>query len=464
MANTVTNRLSFLTTNVSDRVSLIIKMETINIAILGCGTVGGGVAQILSEIENDLAIRANKKLVLKKIVELDPAKASERFSIPLNLFCGNGKELTSADANKYIDEIIASDDIDLVVETIGGKGDFVHNLCIRILESGKHLVTANKALLAERGKDIFEAAEKKNVKIGFEAAVCGSIPIIKTIKESFTGDKVLSISGIMNGTSNYILTQMQSEKLEFGTALKLAQENGYAEADPALDINGGDAGHKLILLIKLAFGIDVTHEELPIIGIEDISKEDIDFAEEIDARIKLICYAKKVNGDIYATVRPMLVKNSNFLSGVNGATNAVRINNKYSGVQILIGKGAGSTETAMSIVSDIVFIARYGEKIQNLSAKRERKFADASQFVFPYLITFHTGNVPGTTGFIATAIGKQEINIETVSHNRHTGEKAMFSVATMPCTLGQIEKAIEEIKKEKPGMLMSEPKIMPILF
>lgn len=464
MANTVTNRLSFLTTNVSDRVSLIIKMETINIAILGCGTVGGGVAQILSEIENDLAIRANKKLVLKKIVELDPAKASERFSIPLNLFCGNGKDLTSADANKYIDEIIASDDIDLVVETIGGKGDFVHNLCIRILESGKHLVTANKALLAERGKDIFEAAEKKNVKIGFEAAVCGSIPIIKTIKESFTGDKVLSISGIMNGTSNYILTQMQSEKLEFGTALKLAQENGYAEADPALDINGGDAGHKLILLIKLAFGIDVTHEELPIIGIEDISKEDIDFAEEIDARIKLICYAKKVNGDIYATVRPMLVKNSNFLSGVSGATNAVRVNNKYSGVQILIGKGAGSTETAMSIVSDIVFIARYGEKIQNLSAKRERKFADASQFVFPYLITFHTGNVPGTTGFIATAIGKQEINIETVSHNRHTGEKAMFSVATMPCTLGQIEKAIEEIKKEKPGMLMSEPKIMPILF
>jgi homoserine dehydrogenase len=439
-------------------------METINIAILGCGTVGGGVAQILSEIENDLAIRANKKLVLKKIVELDPAKASERFSVPMNLFCGNGKELTSAEANKYIDEIIASDDIDLVVETIGGKSDFVHDLCIRILESGKHLVTANKALLAERGKDIFEAAEKKNVKIGFEAAVCGSIPIIKTIKESFTGDTVLSISGIMNGTSNYILTQMQSEKLEFGTALKLAQENGYAEADPALDINGGDAGHKLILLIKLAYGIDVTHEELPIIGIENITKEDIDFAEEIDARIKLICYAKKVNGDIYATVRPMLVKNSNFLSGVSGATNAVRVNNKYSGVQILIGKGAGSTETAMSIVSDIVFIARYGEKIQNLSAKRERKFADASQFVFPYLITFHTGNVPGTTGFIATAIGKQEINIETVSHNRHTGEKAMFSVATMPCTLGQIEKAIEEIKKEKPGMLMSDPKIMPILF
>jgi len=352
----------------------------------------------------------------------------------------------------------------LVVETIGGKSDFVYNLCLDILNSGKHLVTANKSLLAERGKIIFETAEVKNVKIGFEAAVCGAIPIIKTIQESFTGDKVLSVSGIMNGTSNYILTQMQNEKLEFSEALKLAQECGYAEADPALDINGGDAGHKLILLIKLAFGIDVSKEDLSISGIEDITKEDIDFASEIDAKIKLICYAKKVNGDIFATVRPMMVKNSNFLSDVSGATNAVRINNKYSGVHFLVGKGAGSTETAMSIVSDIVFIVRYGDKIQYIPAKQERSLADTRQFVFPYLITFHTGNIPGTTGFIATAIGKHEINIETVSHNRYSGEKAIFSVATMPCTLGQIEDAVNEIRNEKPGMLLSEPKIMPILY
>jgi len=439
-------------------------MDTLNIAILGCGTVGGGVAQIISEINNDLSVRARTKIVLKKIVELCPATASERFNLPLALFCGGGKDLSGAEANQYIREIISSDEIDLVVETIGGKSDFVYNLCLDILNSGKHLVTANKSLLAERGKAIFETAEARNVKIGFEAAVCGAIPIIKTIQESFTGDKVLSVSGIMNGTSNYILTQMQNEKLEFGEALRMAQESGYAEADPALDINGGDAGHKLILLIKLAYGIDVSKEDLSISGIEDITKEDIDFASEIDAKIKLICYAKKVNGDIYATVRPMLVKNSNFLSDVSGATNAVRINNKYSGVHFLVGKGAGSTETAMSIVSDIVFIARYGDKIHNIPAKQERNLADSRQFVFPYLITFHTGNIPGTTGFIATAIGKQEINIETVSHNRHSGEKAMFSVATMPCTLGQIEDAIQEIRSEKPGMLLSEPKIMPILY
>jgi homoserine dehydrogenase len=439
-------------------------MDTLNIAIFGCGTVGGGVAQIISEINNELSMRARTKIVLKQIVELCPATAAERFNLPLDLFCGGGKDLTGTEANQYTQEIISSKDIDLIVETIGGKSDFVYNLCLDILNSGKHLVTANKSLLAVRGKAIFETAEAKNVKIGFEAAVCGAIPIIKTIQESFTGDKVLSVSGIMNGTSNYILTQMQNEKLEFSEALKLAQDCGYAEADPTLDINGGDAGHKLILLIKLAFGIDVSKEDLSISGIEDTTKEDIDFASEIDAKIKLICYAKKVNGEIYATVRPMLVKNSNFLSDVSGATNAVRINNKYSGVHFLVGKGAGSTETAMSIVSDIVFIARYGDKIHNIPAKQERNLADSRQFVFPYLITFHTGNIPGTTGFIATAIGKQEINIETVSHNRHSGEKAMFSVATMPCTLGQIEDAINDIRREKPGMLLSEPKIMPILY
>jgi homoserine dehydrogenase len=439
-------------------------MNTLNIALLGCGTVGGGVAKIISEINDELSVRASTQIVLKKIVELCPAKAAERFNLPINLFCGGGRDLSVAEATQYIREMIASDDIDLVVETIGGKSDFVYNICLDVLHSGKHLVTANKSLLAERGKAIFETAYTKNVKIGFEAAVCGAIPIIKTIQESFTGDKILSVSGIMNGTSNYILTQMQHEKLEFSDALKLAQENGYAEADPSLDINGGDAGHKLILLIKLAFGIEVSKEDLSISGIEDITKEDIDFASEIDARIKLICYAKKVNGEIYATVRPMLVKNSNFLSDVNGATNAVRINNKYSGIHLLVGKGAGSSETAMSIVSDIVFIARYADKIQNIPAKQERNLADARQFVFPYLITFHTSNIPGTTGLIATAIGRQKINIETVSHNRHSGEKAMFSVATTPCTLGQVEDAIDEIRREKPAILLSEPKIMPILY
>lgn len=439
-------------------------MKNINIAIIGCGTVGGGVAKIITEINNDLKIRANAQLILKTIVELAPKTAAERFNIPLNTFCGNGEDLSKDEASNFIDEVINSNEIDLIVETIGGTSDFVHKLCIDVVNSGKHLVTANKALLAERGKEIFEAAEKNRVKIGFEAAVCGAIPIVKTIKENFTGDNILSISGIMNGTSNYILSRMQNENLEFDTALKMAQESGYAEADPSLDINGGDAGHKIILLIKLAYGIDVSMDDLSMIGIENISKEDMDFANEIDSKIKLICYAKKINGDIYATVRPMMVKNSNVLSGVNGATNAVRVNCKYSGEHLLVGKGAGSSETAMSIVSDIVFISRYGEKMRNVAEKQERNFSDSRKFIFPYIITFHTADIPGTTGFITTAIGNHNINIDTVSHNRHAGEKAMFSVATMPSTFEQIEAAIEEIKTKRPGMLLSEPKIMPILY
>jgi homoserine dehydrogenase len=439
-------------------------MKTMKIALLGCGTVGGGVARIFHEINPELNSRANVSLVLENIVELNPPAAIERFQLPATLFCGGGRPLQPAEASRYIDDLLASPEIDLIVETIGGTSDYVFELCLKVIEAGKHLVTANKALLAERGKILFDLAGKKGVKIGFEAAVCGAIPIVKTIKENFTGDKILSISGIMNGTSNYILSRMQNESLEFEKALQLAQESGYAEADPSLDITGGDAGHKLILLIKLAWGIDVSMDDLSMIGIENIGKEDIDFANEINAKIKLICYAKKINGDIYATVRPMMVKNNNFLSQVNGATNAVRVNNHYSGVHFLVGKGAGSGETAMSIVSDIVFIARYGERIINTAAPQERIFADARQFVFPYLITFHTADIPGTTGFIATAIGNQNINIETVSHNRHNGEKAMFSVATMPSTLEKIEAAVEAIQRERPGMLLSEPKIMPILY
>ncbi|HJX71739.1 MAG TPA: homoserine dehydrogenase [Bacteroidales bacterium] len=435
-----------------------------NIAILGCGIVGGGVTRILMEMNDELAQRAQCPIHLKKIVELKPKAASEKNNIPLDLFCGGGRDLTAGEAGKFIDEIIHSDDIDLVVETIGGSNDFIFDTAIRICNAKKHLVTANKSLLALRGKEIFEAARKNNVSIGFEAAVCAAIPIIKTIKESFTGDSIDSVSGIMNGTSNYILSMMQNEKLGFAEALKLAQEGGYAEADPTLDINGFDASHKLILLAKLAFGIDIALEQLSPNGIENIKKEDIDFAEEIDCKIKLICYAMRDDNKIYATVKPMMVKNDNFLSGVNGATNAVRLVNKYSGRHILIGSGAGSLETASSIVADIVFIARYAEKMIHHVAQTNYDFIDAKHFVFPYLIIFKTIDIPGITGLVTTSIGNQHINIDTVSHNRHIKEYAVFSIATTPCTLKQIDDAVAEIKKNRPDILLGEPKVMPILY
>lgn len=439
-------------------------MESIRIAILGCGTVGGGVAKIILELSDQLNERAACKVELKKIVELDPKAASERFDIPMNLFCGTGNPLTKEEATTCITEVMESDDIDLVVETIGGTSDFVHDLCVKALQSGKHLVSANKALLAERGKAIFDAAIEKNVQIGYEAAVCGAIPIIKTIRESFTGDSIISVSGIMNGTSNYILTQMQNEGLDFDTALKLAQENGYAEADPTLDINGGDAAHKIIILIKLAYGMDVSMEQLKFKGIQNITKDDIDFADELDCNIKLICYAKQVDGKLYATVQPMIVKRGNILAGVSNAINAVRVNNKYSGKHILVGAGAGSSETASSIVADIVFIAKYAETGISKAKVNCYDFLDAEHFVFPYVITFDTVDEPGITGLVTTSIGNQHINIDTVSHNKHEVDHARFSVLTTPCTLKQINDAIAEVKQSKPGVLIEEPKVIPVLY
>jgi homoserine dehydrogenase len=439
-------------------------MKDFNVALLGCGTVGGGVARIMLDMQQELSENAFRKIQLTKIVDIDPKTAMQRFNLPAELFCGNGKSLTKEEANKYIQEVINSRDIDLVIETIGGSNDFVENLAISICNAKKHLVTANKALLADRGKKIFEAAATSKVTIGFEAAVCGAIPVIKTIKESFTGDKILSVSGIMNGTSNYILTMMQDEGMDFSEALKLAQQNGYAEADPTLDINGLDAGHKLVILIKLAFGIEIPMKDLPVTGIDTIRKDDIDFAREIDSKIKLICFAKKTDGKIYATVCPMMVKNSNFLSDVSGATNAVRFVNLYGGRHILVGAGAGSSETASSIVADIVFAARYAEFTPTSQKSVKLEFTDARHFEFPYIVTFETADQPGITGLVTTCIGHQKINIDTISHNRHKTDRAIFSVATMPCTLNQIQKAIIEIRESDPNLLLSEPKVIPILY
>jgi homoserine dehydrogenase len=437
-------------------------MDPFKIAIIGCGTVGGGVAKIIKEINNSLTDRAGRLIQIKKIVELKPFVAMQRFEIDKDLFCGGGKDLSSEEANHYITEILNDPEIDIVVETVGGTNDFVHDLCINICKSGKHLVSANKALLAERGKAIFEAAKENNVSVGFEAAVCGAIPIIKTIKESFSGDEVISVSGILNGTSNYILSRMLNEKLGFDEALKLAQEAGYAEADPTLDINGGDAAHKLIILMKLVFGIDVAMDELNYQGIQSVSSTDMAYAQEIEAKLKLICYAKLDDNNVYGTVCPMMVKNENFLSEVNGATNAVRTINKYSGKHILVGAGAGSSETASSIVADIMFIARYNDRMNNQLPVKELKFKDLNYFTFPYVITFETEDKPGITGLVTTEIGKQNVNIYTVTHNRHIKESALFSIETQPCTLEQIKTAIEQIKPK--GVLKAEPKVFPILY
>jgi homoserine dehydrogenase len=439
-------------------------MKSFKVAIFGCGTVGGGTARIMLDLKNEIASKNGIDIELVKIVDLFPKQSSERHKLPIGLFAGNGNDLTREESTRYISEILNSKDIDLVVETIGGTSEYLKNLVIDVLNSKKHLVTANKALLATSGNSIFEAAKKNGKFIGFEASVCGAIPVIKSISEGFNGDEIISISGIMNGTSNYILSKMQEDNLSFSECLKLAQKQGYAEADPTLDLNGYDAAHKLIILLKLAFGITLSIDQLFVKGIQDIEKEDLVFAGEMGCNLKLICYAEKKNGALYATIQPMMVKHQNFLSRINGSTNALRIINRYSGENILIGKGAGSLETGSAVVSDIIYIAKYQDNLANYFMEKNYDFMNLDKISMPYNIIFDTLDIPGITGMVTTAIGNQSINIDTVSHNRHSKKTAVFSIATMPCTLDQIKKAIEEIRLKKAEVFHSSPKIFPILY
>lgn len=433
------------------------------VAILGCGTVGGGVARILLEQKEALRDRAGREVILARIVDLVPEASAKRHGIPRKLFAGEGEELTLAQAEAETKRILEDPHIDLVVETIGGSGPAILAIAHGVLESGKHLVTANKSLLAKHGEELLAAARQREKAVGFEAAVSAAIPIIKVLNECLTGDEIMSISGIMNGTSNYILSKMDSDGQSFAGALADAQAKGYAEADPTLDINGGDAGHKLTLVLRLAFGLDVDFDTLPRQGIDTVTAGDVAFAHEMQGVIKLICHAQRVGDEVHAAVCPMIVKRTNLLSKIDGATNAIRVIGRYAGEIVLIGQGAGSLETGSAIVSDIVFLARHGEHALPKVATTDFDLRPLSELELPYNVVFETADIPGMTGVVTTAIGRQRINIDTVSHNRHQVDHAEFAIATMPCTRSQVEWAIRDIQANHPGALLSEPRVMPIL-
>ncbi len=438
-------------------------MKPYRTAIFGAGTVGGGLATILLEQAESLKLHAGRPIEVAAIVDLTPAAMSARHGLPRNLFRGAGDTLSRDQAGAEIEKILNDPSIDLVVETIGGGSAAMRDLALRILDAGKNLVTANKALLALHGREIFDRAKKLGRVVGYEASVCGAIPVIRCITESFTGDEILSLSGIMNGTSNYILSRMEDERSSFGDVLRDAQALGYAEADPTLDISGGDAGHKLTILLRLIFGLDVTFGELPVSGIDSIDKDVMDFAAEINCSVKLIAYAKKDDGRVYATVRPMMVKKENILAGIKKATNAVKFTNRYAKESLLIGQGAGSMETGSAVAADIVFASRYGDRAYHDFPAGSLRLGSFDDLSFPYMILFHTEDVPGITGIVATAIGKQNVNIDTVGHNRHDTAQALFSIATMPCALTQIRRAVEDIQKNHPQALRGEVRVIPIL-
>ncbi|WP_028951282.1 homoserine dehydrogenase [Sulfurihydrogenibium subterraneum] len=383
-------------------------MKQINVAIVGYGVVGNGVAKILDTQKNLLKQKSGLEINLKKVYTRNWNKT---FPHPIE----------QQRRAKTLDEILNDKEIDIVVELTGGI-DFPYNLIMQALDKGKHIVTANKALLAEKGKDVFTIAEEKNLRIGFEAAVAGGIPIIKALREGLVANEIKKIYGILNGTTNYILTSMYKEGKSFSQALKEAQEKGYAEADPTLDINGTDAAHKISILSSLSFGGFVEFSQVYVEGIEKIDTLDIDLGKELGYTLKLLAIAKSHNDEVEIRVHPTFLPSDNPLSKVDGVFNAVMVEGDNVGETMFYGRGAGSLPTASAVVSDIVSIAKsihlsIGKEIEITSMNwkhKELNLTKVKDFYTRYYIRFTVPDITGILAKIASVFAKYNISIAAV--------------------------------------------------
>ncbi len=319
-------------------------MKNIQVGLLGIGTVGSGVFTVLQRNHDEIVRRAGRGIEITMVADLDTARAKA--------VVGDNVQVVS-DARA----IIANPDIDIVIELIGGYG-IAKALVMEAIAAGKHVVTANKALLAVHGTEIFQAADAKGVMVMFEAAVAGGIPIIKSLREGLTANRIQWIAGIINGTTNFILSEMRSKGLDFDVVLSEAQRLGYAEADPTFDIEGVDAAHKATIMAAIGFGIPVQFDKAHVEGITKLTATDIKYAEQLGYRIKLLGISKRRDNGIELRVHPTLVPNKRLIANVEGAMNAVMVQGDAVGTTLYYGKGAGSEPTASAVIADLVDITR----------------------------------------------------------------------------------------------------------
>ncbi|WP_286999352.1 MULTISPECIES: homoserine dehydrogenase [Comamonas] len=319
-------------------------MKPIQVGLLGIGTVGSGTFNVLQRNQEEIRRRAGRGIEIAMVADLDTTRAQAVVG---------DKAKVVGDARA----IIANPDIDVVVELIGGYG-IAKALVLEAIAAGKHVVTANKALLAVHGTEIFKAAAEKGVIVAYEAAVAGGIPIIKALREGLTANQIQWVAGIINGTTNFILSEMRDKGLDFDVVLKEAQRLGYAEADPTFDIEGVDAAHKATLMSAIAFGIPVQFDKAYVEGITKLAGADIKYAEQLGYRIKLLGITKRTDKGIELRVHPSLVPSKRLIANVEGAMNAVVVNGDAVGTTLYYGKGAGSEPTASAVIADLVDIAR----------------------------------------------------------------------------------------------------------
>ena len=413
-------------------------MSKLVLGMVGFGVVGSSVLKAILANGEIINARAGKQIVLKSIVVRDKAKAA--------------KKLADMNANvalsTNIDEILQDSEIDVVIELMGGV-EFAYTIAQRALKAKKAFITANKAMLAYHRSDIAPLAS--GLPVGFEASVCGGIPIIRVLKDGLSANHILAIRGILNGTSNYILTQMQQFGKNFATALKEAQNLGYAEADPSLDINGGDAGHKLLILASLAYGIHAMPDDILIEGIADITPDDMEFANEFGYVIKLLGIAKKQDDEVELRVHPSMIKKKSMISKIDGVMNGISVIGDYVGESMYYGAGAGGEATASSVISDIVAIAR-GESAAMLGFSRpleegKLRLKDKEKIHSRYYIRLYVRDKPGVLGEVAQILGRHNISIGAFLQ-KETDKKniATMLFSTHHCFEREINHALCELE------------------
>jgi len=416
-------------------------MKEIKVGLIGFGTVGSGVGRILQKNSKLIEKRMGAKLTLKRIADID-------------LETDRGVKLKPGVLTRRAEDVIKDPEIDMVVELMGGI-EPAKTFILKAIRNKKHIVTANKALLALHGDEIFREAYRFGVDVNFEASVGGGIPLIRSIKEGLVANRIHSIFGILNGTSNYILSKMTDEGRNFKEVLKESQEKGYAEADPTYDIEGIDAAHKLAILVRLAFGTPFQFKEIFIGGISEITPLDIQFGREFGYRIKLLAIAKIDKGKIEARVHPTLIPESHLLSTVEGVFNAIYIKGDAVGPTLFYGQGAGQMPTGSAVVSDLVELGRNvltrasGHRVPLLSfqesAIEKIPLKKMDDVVMPFYMRFSALDRPRVLSKISGILGKNEISISAVIQK---GRQVNGAVPVVMMTHEAKEKNVHRALKE----------------
>lgn len=416
-------------------------MNSMKVGLLGLGVVGGGTWTVLSRNAEEIARRAGRRIEVTQIAVRDAEKAARHV---------NGRAAITIDAR----EVVRNPDIDIVVELIGGD-TLARELVLEAIEQGKHVVTANKALLAKHGNEIFAAASARGVMVAFEAAVAGGIPIIKAIREGLTANRIQWLAGIINGTTNFILSEMRTRGLPFAQVLAEAQRLGYAEADPTFDVEGVDAAHKLTLLASLAFGVPVQFDKAYVEGISQLAQEDIAHAERLGYRIKLLGITRRRPDGIELRVHPALVPADRLLANVEGPMNAVLVQGDAVGPTLYYGQGAGEEPTASAVVADLVDVTRLhtadpGHRVPHLAfqpdAMADTPILPIDQVSTSYYLRLRVDDQPGVLADIARVLAEHSISIGSMIQQPAQIGGADIIFLTHQAVEGHVNEAIGRIE------------------